>query len=93
MYDKFYFNIDEIDRDLISRVRYAVARYEINSAVFDYRDKGGILNLEILVKLFKVAPFDISNYNILNHIVKKRKPTILSTGMSSFKEINIKFVL
>jgi len=41
----------------------------------------------IKVKLFKVASFDISNYAILNHIVKKRKPTILSTGMSSFSEI------
>ena len=42
----------------------------------------------IKVKLFKVASFDISNYNLLNHIVKKRKPTILSTGMSTFSEIN-----
>ena len=42
---------------------------------------------KIKVKLFKIASFDISNYKLINHILKFRKPTIISTGMSSMKEI------
>lgn len=39
------------------------------------------------VKLFKVASFDIGNNELINEIVKKRKKTIISTGMASFSEI------
>ena len=42
----------------------------------------------IKVKLFKIASFDISNYQLINEVIKTKKPTILSTGMASVKEIN-----
>jgi len=40
------------------------------------------------VKLFKVASFDIANYELINEIIKTRKPTIVSTGMASLNEID-----
>lgn len=40
------------------------------------------------VKLFKVASFDISNYEILRAISKTRLPTIISTGMAKKLEID-----
>jgi len=40
------------------------------------------------VKLFKIASFDIGNYELINEILKTKKPTIVSTGMSSLKEID-----
>ena len=43
---------------------------------------------KINVKIFKVASFDISNYEIINEIIKTKKEVILSTGMASLKEIN-----
>ena len=39
------------------------------------------------VKLFKIASFDISNFQLMSEIVKTKKPTIISTGMASIKEI------
>tara|TARA_Y100001970_G_C14221575_1_gene852987 strand:- start:585 stop:1406 length:822 start_codon:yes stop_codon:yes gene_type:complete len=42
---------------------------------------------KINVKIFKVASFDISNYEIINEIIKTKKEVILSTGMASLKEI------
>jgi sialic acid synthase SpsE len=39
------------------------------------------------VEIFKIASTDASNYQLLEYIAKKRKPVILSTGMSSLKEI------
>ena len=40
------------------------------------------------VKLFKIASFDIGNYELINEILKTNKPTIVSTGMASLKEID-----
>tara|TARA_B100000989_G_C19487028_1_gene447970 strand:- start:346 stop:1161 length:816 start_codon:yes stop_codon:yes gene_type:complete len=51
-------------------------------------DKESVWFLNSLkVKLFKIASFDISNFQLINEIVKTKKPTIISTGMASIKEI------
>ena len=42
---------------------------------------------EINVKLFKVASFDIGNYELIGEIFKTKKPIIFSTGMASLKSI------
>ncbi len=41
----------------------------------------------INVKIFKIASFDISNYELIDEIIKTRKKTIISTGMASYNEI------
>lgn len=42
---------------------------------------------DIKVKIYKIASFDISNYELINEIIKTKKEVILSTGMASLKEI------
>ena len=42
----------------------------------------------INVKLFKIASFDIGNYDLINEVLKTKKPTIISTGMATLKEID-----
>jgi|TARA_B110000114_G_scaffold185630_1_gene233606 N,N'-diacetyllegionaminate synthase len=42
----------------------------------------------INVKLFKIASFDIGNHELINEVLKTKKPTIISTGMASLKEID-----
>jgi N,N'-diacetyllegionaminate synthase len=39
------------------------------------------------VAAFKVSSAEITNYPLLKHIARKRKPTIISTGMSSLGEV------
>lgn len=41
----------------------------------------------IKVPFYKIASFDISNYQLIKKILKTKKPTIASTGMASFREI------
>lgn len=43
---------------------------------------------KIKVKLFKISSFDIANKDIIKEIIKTKKPTIVSTGMASLKEIS-----
>ncbi len=42
---------------------------------------------KINVKLYKISSFDILNIDLINEIKKTKKPTIVSTGMASLKEI------
>lgn len=42
---------------------------------------------EIDVPFYKISSMDLNYYDLLHHIGMKRKPVILSTGMSSFGEI------
>ena len=42
---------------------------------------------KLKVKLFKISSFDTSNFQLVDHIISKKIPTIISTGLSSLKEI------
>jgi N-acetylneuraminate synthase/N,N'-diacetyllegionaminate synthase len=66
----------------------------------DYAKKKGILFLsspfdkesvdllyELDVPVFKIASGEITNFPLLRYIAKKRKPIILSTGMSTLGEV------
>tara|TARA_B100001057_G_scaffold497809_1_gene602974 strand:+ start:1389 stop:2423 length:1035 start_codon:yes stop_codon:yes gene_type:complete len=39
------------------------------------------------VPIYKIASFEITDYNLINYIASKKKPIIISTGMASLKEI------
>ena len=51
-------------------------------------DKSSVDFLEdINVPAYKVASADLTNFDLLKYLVKKKKPLIISTGMSTEKEI------
>ena len=43
---------------------------------------------KIKVNLYKISSFDISNAKLINYVSSKLKPTLVSTGMASIKEID-----
>ncbi|TCI05420.1 polysaccharide biosynthesis protein [Corallincola luteus] len=43
---------------------------------------------ELDVPFFKIASMDITNIRLLKHVAAKRKPVIISTGMSTMAEID-----
>jgi N,N'-diacetyllegionaminate synthase len=51
-------------------------------------DKGSVDLLDELgISAFKVGSGEITNFPLLKHIAKKRKPIILSTGMATLEEV------
>ena len=51
-------------------------------------DQESVDFLETLkVPIYKIASFDVSNFQLINKIIKTRKPTIVSTGMAKLTEI------
>lgn len=45
--------------------------------------------LDPLVSFFKIASADLTNIPLLRHVASKLKPVLLSTGASSYDEINV----
>ena len=48
---------------------------------------------ELKVPFYKIASFDLSNYELINKIILTKKPTIISTGMGSLSEIKKTYTL
>lgn len=42
---------------------------------------------KLKVPLYKIASFEITDYNLIQYIASKNKPVIISTGMATIKEI------
>jgi N,N'-diacetyllegionaminate synthase len=74
--------------------------FEDTERLFDYAKQKGIIffssafdeeSVDLLDHLgvcaFKVASGEITNFPLLRYIAKKRKPVILSTGMSTFEDV------
>lgn len=55
------------------------------ASTFD-RTSGDFLD-SLNVPCYKIASMDLNNYRFIEHLAKKRKPIIISTGMSSIGEI------
>jgi len=53
-----------------------------------YDEKSVDFLSSIDIPLFKIASTDLTNSFLLKYIAKKNKPIFLSTGLSTFKEIN-----
>jgi len=58
-----------------------------STSVFSKREANFFVD-ELKVKFIKVASMDLNNYPLLEHVAKKGKPIILSTGLGSLAEIS-----
>ena len=56
------------------------------STPFDEPSTDFLMKLD--VPAFKIASFEIVDHPLIEHIAKKRKPIILSTGMASIKDVS-----
>jgi len=76
--DQAYYQIVEYCRK--NEITFLCSAFDDESA--DFLDELG-------VPAFKVASADLTNLPLLDHLVKKGKPLILSTGMSRMEEVEI----
>ena len=42
---------------------------------------------KLKVPIYKIASFEITDYNLIKYIISKKKPIIISTGMATTKEV------
>lgn len=59
------------------KIQFLSTPFDLESVVF----------LDSIVPFFKIGSGEITNYPFLKHVAKKKKPIVLSTGMSTLAEI------
>ncbi len=81
----------EIDQDFhVALMKYCAERNIIFLST-PYEEESLNLLIELGVPAIKIASTDITNLLFLEKVAKKGKPVILSTGMSSFLEIELAY--
>ena len=82
MLKKYEFNLDQIKKLNLSakkkKLIFIATPFDILSV--DELEK-------IKIPFYKISSGDLNNFSLLQYVIKKNKPIILSTGRSSFSEI------
>ena len=86
MIKKFEFNWDEAHKKIIKRCNKKIG---FLTSAFCVEDAAKVRKLK--VKMFKIPSGEITNIPLLKYIGSLNKKTLLSTGMSSIKEIDTAF--
>ncbi len=74
--DKEYYELKKLTKKI-----------KIDLIITPWDEKSVNFVIKLGVKFLKIASIDANNYQFCEFIAKKRKPTIISTGMCSYEEI------
>lgn len=99
LYSKTYYDANPISKRIVSKFAFSEEQF---LEIIDFCNKTGIAfastpysikEVDFLlekgnVPFIKIASMDINNYTFLEYIAKKNTAIILSTGMSTYEEIN-----
>ena len=90
---KLFKKYDHFNKNDYQKLKKICDHYKIDFMSTPF-DNGSALMLNKLVKHFKIASADLTNYPLIDTICSFNKPIFLSTGASNFHEINetIKFI-
>ena len=66
---------------------FKLAKLKIELFSTPFSEKAVDYLIKFKVNLFKVSSFEINDFKLIHKIAKTKKPIIISTGMSSLKEI------
>ena len=83
---KLFKKFDKFNRDKYEKLKKICDHYKIDFMSTPF-DNESVEYLSKLVKYFKVASADITNYQLIDKICKCNKPIIFSTGASNENEI------
>ncbi len=83
----------EISREMHMELINHCKKKKITFMSTPYDKKSADLLSKMKIKAFKIASTDNDNYPFVEYLIKKNKPIILSTAMSSFKDVKHNFSL
>ncbi len=81
----------DIRLELSEKDYFEIKRYckklKVDLVVTHWDESSVNFLIKLGVKYIKIASIDATNYHFCEYVARKRKPTIISTGMSTYKEI------
>lgn len=88
------------NKDIVDKLENLELREEWYKELFDYADKKGLIFLSSVfdedsadlldssgIAAYKIASYELTHIPLLEHVARKNKPIILSTGMANESEI------
>lgn len=69
------------------KIKDYCAKLKVDLVVTPWDERSVDFLIKLGVKYLKIASIDAINYHFCEYVAKKRKPTIISTGMSTYNEI------
>ena len=77
-----------VDLKFLKTIEKLCKKYQVDFGItpLSYNDVD-LISKNLNISFFKVASGDANNINFLNYIAKKKKPTVISFGMCTEKEI------
>ena len=77
----------ELNQTDYNKIKKLCKKLEIDLIVTPWDEKSVDFLCKLGVKTIKIASIDANNYHFCNYIAKKKKPTIISTGMCTYSEL------
>lgn len=78
----------ELDKEEFTKLKQYAEGLGVTFFATPFDHKSADFLEEVGQDVYKIASFDVTNLPLLEHVAKKGKPVILSTGMSSIEEID-----
>ena len=77
----------ELEKKDYFKIKNFCKKIKIDLIVTPWDEKSVDFLSKLGIKALKIASIDANNYHFCNYVAKKRIPTIISTGMCTYKEI------
>ena len=77
----------ELSDNDYKKIKNYCTKLKVDLVVTPWDERSVDFLVKLGVKYLKIASIDAINYHFCEYVAQKRKPTIISTGMSTYKEI------
>ncbi len=78
----------ELDKEEFKKLKVYAEGLGVTFFATPFDHKSADFLEEVGQDVYKIASFDVTNLPLLEHVAKKGKPVILSTGMSNIEEVD-----
>ena len=79
----------ELTKNDYKKIKKLCNRIKIDLIITPWDESSVDFVIKLGVKCIKIASIDANNYHFCNYIAKKKKPTIISTGMCTYDDLLI----
>jgi sialic acid synthase SpsE len=79
----------ELKKNDYKKIKNFCKKIKIDLIITPWDEKSTDFVCQLGVKVIKIASIDANNFHFCDYIARKKKPTIISTGMCTFKELKV----
>ena len=79
----------ELTKNDYKKIKSFCKKIKIDLIITPWDERSTDFICQLGVKVIKIASIDANNFHFCDYIARKKKPTIISTGMCTFKDLKV----